>query len=649
MIIISPKVPRFFLICFLVVFLIAGLENSGYSRDVYSLFGKLYLSGRVEYDFTDTRDFLTDTETQNIEQNDFDFDRLFRRGFHSVLTIEETSGNIKNILSLGDIPTKFTSYSFNQVDLEGVRWDVRSERSDISLLMVPGLINPVIGPDVPDSGVGIRQVTKLDDTKIGLSWYFRQTPVFGVDMETNFANYGIKSEFSMTPKNSLGKTLEKRLEASAAVFKAFRTVGDLIIQAETFRIGHRYDASRSVSDNDDQDRYTDNTEADPPSRIIPGDLDKNDNGVFDYEDDILLFDVDEDFLDERDRNNNGIRDEEENDHDPDYEFDVGLRGARTLLEYKTSKRGQSTEFEIGAEHAKNMETQRKATKAYTNINYEKDLPNLGMLSVENELKYVKDNIPDDTWHYAGFLTYEEADVYRNQENVIALEQQNRINFVEIVEQGFEVEKRREDPLIMQNDLINTAKVTFSFTKIKKMVTTLRAKLQYDLDFDEDSKHYEVGIFKTNYRIRPSKSLEIIPMFKYTIRNGFKMRNERKETINLSKKDDQGNQMYYDIKLKYLEASDIRDQSQAYILKTVYQFTKTIKITGGIQLLVFDDMKYDTRDFVRQAVLGELEKNFVAYEKDLFLHIGARYIDQRAIGKINDQNFMETFIRVFAKF
>jgi len=117
----------------------------------------------------------------------------------------------------------------------------------------------------------------------------------------------------------------------------------------------------------------------------------------------------------------------------------------------------------------------------------------------------------------------------------------------------------------------------------------------------------------------------------------------------AKKDEEGNLIEYNIRLKTIKPTEIRDQSQAFILKTVYQFTKTIRITGGIQLLVFNDMIEDERDFVRQAVLGELEKNFVAYEKDLFLHIGVRYIDQRAVGKINDENFMETFVRVFAKF
>ena len=86
-----------------------------------------------------------------------------------------------------------------------------------------------------------------------------------------------------------------------------------------------------------------------------------------------------------------------------------------------------------------------------------------------------------------------------------------------------------------------------------------------------------------------------------------------------------------------------------ILKVVHQFTKTIKITGGGQVLLYNDMLEDENDFLRQALLAEMEKNFVAYKKPLFLHIGARYIDQRAAGTVNDRNFMETFVRVFGKF
>ena len=623
------------------------------AEDVYSLFGKLFLSGRVEYDFTTRRDFLADTEEERVRQDEFDCDRLFRRGFHSVMIIEETAGNVKNILSLGEVPTTFTKFTFDQIDFSGVRWEVRSERTDWTFLMVPGLLNNVIGQEgIEGSGIGLREVTKFGKSKIGVSWYFRETPVWGMDMETNFANYGLKAELAITPKSALTKSLGSRFDATTTVFKAFRTVGDTIFQAETFRVGPRYDASRSVGDNDDQDRYTDNTLLDPPSLIIPGDLDKNNNGLFDYEDDILLFDVDEDFLDESDRNNNGIRDEEENDKDPNYEFDVGLRGIRLLMKRKTKQAGISIDLDIGLQLERDLKEQdlkhtASSTKAFGNLVYKKKLSQESSVVIENELKLVKDRIPDETWYFAGFLAPQEAELYRAQPETKRLEAAGEIAFFE-VDGGVEVEKRRSDPLLMQNDLINTAKVTWEYSGIKRMVMTGRAKLQYDFDFDKDNEHYEVGIFKTLYRIRPSKSLEISPMFKYTIRNGFRMAKDRVEDLRFEAEID-GEPVSRRIKLRQIESANVRNMASAFILKVVYQFTKTIKITGGGQILLFNDMLDDENDFVRQALLAEMEKSFVAYEKELFLHIGARYIDQRATGDLNDRNFLETFVRVFGRF
>lgn len=623
------------------------------AEDVYSLFGKLFLSGRVEYDFTNKRDFLADTEEDAVRQNEFDFDRVFRRGFHSVMIIEETAGNVKNILSLGEVPTTFTKFTFDQIDLSGVRWDVRSERTDWMILMVPGLLNPVIGQsDVKGSGIGIREVTKFGKSKLGVSWYFRDTPVWALDMETNFANYGLKTEFATTPKSALRKDLSSRFDATTTVFKAFRTVGDTIFQGEVFRVGPRFDASRSVGDNDDQDRYTDNTWLDPPSLIIPGDLDKNNNGTFDYEDDILLFDVDEDFLDERDQNNNGLRDEEENDKDPNYEFDVGLRGLRLLMKQKTNRGTSSTDLDVGLQFEKDLREAAfrrpsTATKAFTNLVYKKDVSRDAALIVENELKWVKDRIPDETWYFAGFLSSEEEQLYRLQPDVRKMEARGDVTFFDI-NGGVEVEKRRQDPLLMQDDLINTAKITWEYSGIRQMVTTARVKLRYNLDFARDNKHYEVGILKTNYRIRPSKSIEITPMFKYTIRNGFQMAEDRLEHFSLVGEIN-GEAAVRNVRLRVIEAADVQDMAAAFILKVVYQFTKTIKITGGGQVLFFNDMLDDGNDFVRQALLAEMEKSFVAYEKELFLHIGAQYIDQRANTDANDDNFMETFVRVFGKF
>ena len=201
---------------------------------------------------------------------------------------------------------------------------------------------------------------------------------------------------------------------------------------------------------------------------------------------------------------------------------------------------------------------------------------------------------------------------------------------------------------MQNDLINTAKITWEYHGIERMVTTARAKLQYDIDFDSDNEHYEVGIFKTLYRFRPSKSYEISPMFKYTVRNGFRMAEDRLVDLALAAEID-GEFISRRLRLRHIEKAYVRDMASAFILKVVYQFTKTIKLTGGGQILLFNDMLVNDNDFVRQALLAEMEKSFFAYRKQLFLHIGARYIDQRAVGEVNDQNFMEIFVRVFGKF
>ena len=648
---IKTGIRRCLIPCVLLFLLNCSFVFHAEAEDVYSLFGKLFLSGRVEYDFTNRRNFLADTEEERVRQDNFDFDRLFRRGFHSVLVIEETAGSVKNILSLGEVPTTFTNFTFDQIDLNGVRWEVRSNHSDWTILMVPGTLNRLNGQEdkTEGSGIGLREVTKFGKSQVGLSWYFRKTPVWSVDMETNFTNYGLKAEVAVTPKNALQKNLRSRFDTTTTVFKAFRTVGDTLFQAEAFRVGPRFDASRSVGDNDDQDRYSDNTFPDPPSLIIPGDLDKNNNGSFDYEDDILLFDIDEDFLDETDRNNNGIRDEEENDQDPNYEFDVGLEGVRLFMNQTMSREKSVIDLNLGLQVEKNLKFRNIPTsrKAFVNMVYKKELPSASSLVFENELKLVKDNIPDETWYYAGFLSRQDERIYRAQPEIQDMVEEGDLQFF-YVDGGTEVEKRRKDPLLMQNDLINTAKITWEYNGIDRMITTARAKLQYDIDFEGDNEHYEVGIFKTLYRLRPTKSLEISPMFKYTIRNGFRMAEDRLEYLTLRGEID-GTDILRRIRLRQIEQAHVRDMTPALILKVVYQFTKTIKLTGGGQILLFNDLLKDDNDFVRQALLAEMEKSFFAYRKQLFLHIGARYIDQRAIGDVNDQNFMEIFVRVFGKF
>ena len=116
---------------------------------------------------------------------------------------------LKNILSLGEVPTTFTKFTFDQIDLSGVRWEVRSNRTDWTILMVPGLLNRLKGQErqTEGSGIGLREVTKFGNSQLGLSWYFREVPVWAVDMEANFTNYGVKAEVAITPEERLAKKL----------------------------------------------------------------------------------------------------------------------------------------------------------------------------------------------------------------------------------------------------------------------------------------------------------------------------------------------------------------------------------------------------------------------------------------------------------
>ena len=154
-------------------------------------------------------------------------------------------------------------------------------------------------------------------------------------------------------------------------------------------------------------------------------------------------------------------------------------------------------------------------------------------------------------------------LYRSQSEIQKMTRDGHVQFF-YVDGGVEVEKRRRDPLLMQNDLINTAKITYEYLGIERMVTTARwSKFSTIYDFDRDNEHYEVGIFKTLYRLRPSKSLEISPMFKYTIRNGFRMAEDRIEYLPLTAEID-GEEVSRGLRLREIEQTYVQDMTPALI-------------------------------------------------------------------------------------
>ena len=93
-----------------------------------------------------------------------------------------------------------------------------------------------------------------------------------------------------------------------------------------------------------------------------------------------------------------------NDKDPNYEFDVGLQGLRLFMNRKISQQASVVNLDLGLQIEENLRLRNtpSSTKAFGNLVYRKELARASSLVFENELKLVKDRIPDETWYYAGF-------------------------------------------------------------------------------------------------------------------------------------------------------------------------------------------------------------------------------------------------------
>ena len=104
----------------------------------------------------------------------------------------------------------------------------------------------------------------------------------------------------------------------------------------------------------------------------------------------------------------------ENDLDPNYEFDVGLQGVRLFMNRKVSQQASVVDMDLGLQVEKNLRLRNTptSTKAFANFVYQRELARASSLIFENELKLVKDRIPDETWYYAGFLGRQDERLYR---------------------------------------------------------------------------------------------------------------------------------------------------------------------------------------------------------------------------------------------
>ena len=146
-----------------------------------------------------------------------------------------------------------------------------------------------------------------------------------------------------------------------------------------------------VEDDDDEDGWPDDVDFDG---VLPRADDRDQNGVLDYQEDFLIFDVDPPvFKGIIDLNNNGTIDTIENDLEPQYEYGIDRQGYHIKAKYDLLA---NLSLQIGWLNEREVSSRRKNNSKYVHLIYERDIPDFGSISFQNRFVRVQDDIPDYT-------------------------------------------------------------------------------------------------------------------------------------------------------------------------------------------------------------------------------------------------------------
>ncbi len=219
-----------------------------------------------------------------------------------------------------------------------------------------------------------------------------------VQLERETERYGFGGElFSIGPK------FNQRLSARP---------GDLVLQVQGERsLENNTSFFSLLDDNDDQD-------SNPESKIpgaAPGDLsvfpgqdadndgipdtNRNLNGLPDYLEPFLLYEVDPDeYVYGLDFNNNDVVDEREDDQKEDLPYDRDLRGGHAYVRWKPWTGAVAT---LGWLQSHQIVGAGRNDQGYIRLRYSGEHPGVGEWLVEDELKRVWDDVPDDVFSWTG--------------------------------------------------------------------------------------------------------------------------------------------------------------------------------------------------------------------------------------------------------
>ena len=147
------------------------------------------------------------------------------------------------------------------------------------------------------------------------------------------------------------------------------------------------------------------------------DTNRNLNGLPDYLEPFLLYQVDPDeYVYGLDFNNNDVVDEREDDRKEDFPYDRDLRGGHVYVRWKPWTGAEATG---GWLQSRQIAGGGRNDQRYLRLHYSGERPGVGEWLIENELKRVWDDVPDDVFSWTAAAANVDQRFLRNDEGRFA--------------------------------------------------------------------------------------------------------------------------------------------------------------------------------------------------------------------------------------
>lgn len=256
-----------------------------------------------------------------------------------------------------------------------------------------------------------------------------------------------------------------------------------------------------VDDNDDQDRFPDwrrPYHGLSDGAVFPGldenndlrpDFNQNNNLLPDYEEPFLRYDVDPpEFLFGMDMNHNTVIDRFENDDEPDYPYKRDHRGYNL---YGGMSIAPDVRVTLGHLDEKLVHSDQRSKSTYALFTLERDWAGFGKLRVFENIRIVRDNIPDNLFQWTQLP--------------------GTIGGL----QPF------DDPLLATNTVINTAYADFYYTQVPHLNVINKVKYETYHQRSESENlrdtHFVGVISKLDYSFNIGKNISLMPKAKIMYR------------------------------------------------------------------------------------------------------------------------------------